>query len=37
MNSFFIQTRGELFKLFARKRTYLGFGAFLVTEILLLF
>jgi ABC-2 type transport system permease protein len=33
---FFLQLRGELVKLFARKRTYLGFGAFLVVEIIVL-
>lgn len=31
-----LQLRGELLKLFARKRTYLGFGAFLGVEILIL-
>lgn len=30
------QLRGELRKLFARKRTYIGFGAFLAVEILVL-
>jgi ABC-2 type transport system permease protein len=30
------QFRGELIKLFARKRTYIGFGAFLATEIAIL-
>jgi ABC-2 type transport system permease protein len=30
------QLRGELWKLFARKRTYIGFGAFLGVEILIL-
>lgn len=33
---FFLQLRGELVKLFARKRTYIGFGAFLGIEILIL-
>ena len=37
MSLFFLQLRGELWKLFARKRTYLGFGAFLLIEILVLF
>lgn len=37
MNLFFVQTRGELIKLFARKRTYIGFAAFLITEIILLY
>lgn len=36
MKSFFFQLRGELKKLFARKRTYIGFGAFLGVEILVL-
>ncbi len=36
MNSFAAQFRGELIKLFARKRTYIGFGAFLLIELLLL-
>jgi ABC-2 type transport system permease protein len=31
------QLAGELHKLFARKRTYIGFGAFLAVELLLLF
>ena len=30
------QLYSELLKLFARKRTYLGFGAFLVVEALIL-
>lgn len=29
--------RGELLKLFARKRTYIGFGAFVLVEMLILF
>ena len=39
MSLFFLQLRGELWKLFARKRTYIGFGAFFVLEgvILILF
>lgn len=36
MSLFFLQFRGELWKLFARKRTYLGFGAFLALEIVIL-
>ena len=36
MSLYLIQLRGELLKLFARKRTYIGFGAFLVVEIALL-
>ncbi|HET6406446.1 MAG TPA: ABC transporter permease subunit [Chthoniobacteraceae bacterium] len=36
MSLFFIQLRGELRKLFARKRTYIGFGAFLIVEILVM-
>jgi ABC-2 type transport system permease protein len=36
MSLFILQLRGELWKLFARKRTYLGFGAFLALEILIL-
>jgi ABC-2 type transport system permease protein len=34
---FFFQLGNELRKLFARKRTYIGFGAFLLVEILILF
>src|SRR4051812_16440273 len=30
------QIRGELWKLFARQRTYIGFGAFLMIEIIIL-
>lgn len=37
MNLFFFQLRNELKKLFARKRTYIGFGAFLLIEIAILF
>ncbi len=33
---FFRQWQGELIKLFARRRTYIGFGAFLALEIVLL-
>lgn len=33
---FFGQLRGELRKLFARKRTYIGYGVFLVFELLIL-
>ncbi|WP_395751247.1 ABC transporter permease [Prosthecobacter sp.] len=33
---FFQQWHGELLKLFARRRTYIGFGAFIALEILLL-
>ena len=36
MSLFFLQLRGELWKLFARKRTYLGFGVFLGVEALVL-
>lgn len=36
MSLFFLQLRGELWKLFARKRTYIGFGAFFALEILIL-
>ncbi len=36
MSLFFLQLRGELTKLFARKRTYIGFGAFLIIELLIL-
>ena len=36
MTLFLRQLRGELWKLFARKRTYIGFGAFLALEILIL-
>jgi ABC-2 type transport system permease protein len=34
MSLFLFQLRGELLKLFARKRTYIGFGVFLGVEIL---
>lgn len=37
MSLFFAQFRGELVKLFARKRTYIGFGAFVGVEALILF
>jgi ABC-2 type transport system permease protein len=33
---FFRQLRGELWKLFARQRTYIGFGAYLLIEVLIL-
>lgn len=33
---FFGQLRGELRKLFARKRTYIGYGVFLVVEVIIL-
>lgn len=36
MSLFFLQLYGELWKLFARKRTYLGFGVFLGVETLVL-
>jgi ABC-2 type transport system permease protein len=36
MSLFLLQMRGELWKLFARKRTYLGFGAFLALEMVIL-
>jgi len=36
MSLFYRQLRGELWKLFARKRTYIGFGAFLALEIVIL-
>ena len=36
MSLFFLQLRGELWKLFARKRTYIGFGVFLGVEALIL-
>lgn len=36
MTLFFRQWRGELLKLFARRRTYIGFGAFLLLETVLL-
>lgn len=36
MSLFLLQLRGELIKLFARKRTYLGFGVFLGVETLIL-
>jgi ABC-2 type transport system permease protein len=36
MKLFLRQLHGELWKLFARKRTYIGFGAFFAVEILVL-
>lgn len=36
MTLFLRQLRGELWKLFARKRTYIGFGAFFAVEVLIL-
>jgi ABC-2 type transport system permease protein len=36
MSLFILQLRGELRKLFARKRTYIGFGAFFALEVLVL-
>jgi ABC-2 type transport system permease protein len=36
MNPFFLQLGGELRKLFARKRTYIGFAAFLGVEVVVL-
>ena len=36
MGLFFLQLRGELLKLFTRKRTHLGFGVFLGVETLVL-
>ena len=36
MSLFLLQLRGELIKLFARKRTYIGFGAFFALELLIL-
>ncbi len=36
MRLYWLQLRGELRKLFARKRTYIGFGAFLAIELVLL-
>lgn len=36
MSLFLRQLRGELWKLFARKRTYIGFGAFFALEVVIL-
>ncbi len=36
MNLFLLQLRGELRKLFGRKRTYIGFGAFVAVELIVL-
>jgi ABC-2 type transport system permease protein len=36
MSLFLYQLKGELWKLFARKRTYIGFGAFFGLEVLIL-
>ena len=33
MKMFYLQLRNELWKLFGKKRTYIGFGAFFVTEL----
>ena len=33
---FFLQLRSELAKLFGKKRTYIGFGVFLVAQNLML-
>ena len=37
MRLFFQQLYWELFRLFARRRTYIGFGVFLAVEILFYF
>jgi ABC-2 type transport system permease protein len=37
MSLFLTQLRAEILKLFARKRTFIGFGAFLLLEIVILF
>lgn len=37
MSLFLLQLRNELWKMFARKRTYIGFGGFLALELLILF
>ncbi len=37
MSTFLQQLQGEAVKLFARKRTYIGFGAFLLLELVLFF
>lgn len=36
MNLFAVQMRGELRKMFTRRRTYIGYGAFLILEVILL-
>ena len=36
MSLFLLQLRGELWKLFARKRTYIGFGVFFAIELIIL-
>ena len=36
MNLCLIQVRSELKKLFARRRTYIGYGAFLILELVIL-
>ena len=36
MSLFLIQIRSELKKLFARRRTYIGYGAFLILELVIL-
>src|SRR5258708_24961757 len=33
---FYLQLRNELWKLFGKKRTYIGFGAFLLAQTLML-
>ncbi len=37
MTMFFLHLRNELWKLFGKKRTYIGFGAFLIAQNLMLF
>ena len=36
MKLFLMQLRSELRKLFARRRTYIGYGAFLILELVIL-
>lgn len=36
MTMFYLQLRNELWKLFGKKRTYIGFGAFVVTQTVML-
>ena len=33
---FYLQLRNELWKLFGKKRTYIGFGAFLLAQTIML-
>src|SRR5215469_5780609 len=36
MNMFYAQLKNELWKLFGKKRTYIGFGAFMLSQVVML-